>query len=431
MKHLLIATVFLLSSIVVFAQCTPNAPTGNPGVTPDPDNIPCVERGVPFDFTMQTENYDTFSATFSGFAVDVVVNFMRIDSITNLPCGLTWESDTTQYGPGETGCIRVSGTTYEPVGQYRLGIYMTANFTIVQLSQTFEQGGEVSSLIQQLEQFTGPLGIDIAYVSNVIEPAANCPARNVNSTDVSSGATCPTLTVAIDGATSICSGASTTLTAATEFARGSVAYSWSTGDTTGSITVNAVDTYSVTVDDGSNTATASANVTTGSAPSAVFTATTSDAVVTVSNTTQNASSYLWTYGDGTTSTLQSPAAHTYTANGTFTITLIATNSCGSDTTTQDVTITGVFINSVSYDLSFDVFPNPSTGNVSLNFSADNSSVYDLSIYDLSGKNVYAEKIAVTAGTVQKQLDLTALPKGIYTLRLNSESGFGVKKLQLN
>lgn len=308
---------------------------------------------------------------------------------------------------------------------------MTANFTIVQLSQTFEQGGEVSSLIQQLEQFTGPLGIDIAYVSNVIEPAANCPARNVNSTDVSSGATCPTLTVAIDGATSICSGASTTLTAATEFARGSVAYSWSTGDTTGSITVNAVDTYSVTVDDGSNTATASANVTTGSAPSAVFTATTSDAVVTVSNTTQNASSYLWTYGDGTTSTLQSPAAHTYTANGTFTITLIATNSCGSDTTTQDVTITGVFINSVSYDLSFDVFPNPSTGNVSLNFSADNSSVYDLSIYDLSGKNVYAEKIAVTAGTVQKQLDLTALPKGIYTLRLNSESGFGVKKLQLN
>lgn len=430
MKSILIATAFLLSSIIGFAQCTPNAPTGNPGVFPPPDSIPCVEKGVPYDFTMQTENFDSFTFTVQGFTVNALVNWTRIDSVENFPCGLTWQSDQTQYVAGETGCIKVSGTSNEPVGQYPLKIYLTMDLTIDFIgNQQFS--GELNELIAQLEQYTGPQGYDFRYVSRVINNGGNCPARDTTSDLLASGDVCPTLDVTIDGATSICAGASTTLTATTAFAAGTVTYNWSNGATTETITVNSTGTYSVTVDDGANTATASVNVTTGSAPTTAFTATTNDATVSVNNTTTNATSYAWNYGDGTTSTLQNPAAHTYASNGTFTITLIATNSCGSDTASHDVTITGVFINSVSYDLSFDVFPNPSTGNVSLNFSADNSSSYDLNIYDLSGKNVYAEKITATAGNVQKQLDLTALPKGIYTLRLNSEGGFGVKKLQLN
>jgi len=434
MKSILVATALLLSSIIGFAQCTPNAATGTPGITPSPDNVTCITRGTPYSTTMQLENFSSFNTP----AGAVTMVSATIDSLVNFPCGITWQSDKLTYAAGETGCILVSGTTTDAVGQYKLEIYMTITLNIPFLGQQ-TQSGEISSLIQTLNNFApGTINVDLDYYSRVIQ-SGNCPAidtsGSANNLTASGGATCPSLVlgVSISGNTSVCAGIPTTLTATATNPDGNVAYSWNTGATTQSITVNlsSTTTYSVTVTDNSASATDSHTVTVNSAPNTAFTATENGADVTFSSTTSGATSYAWDFGDSTTSTLQSPPVHTYADNGAYTITLIATNSCGSDTATQDVTITGVFINSVEYDLNFDVFPNPSTGNISLNFSAENASAYDLNIHDLSGKNVYAEKITATAGNVQKQLDLTALPKGIYTLRLTSESGFGVKKLQLN
>ncbi len=70
------------------------------------------------------------------------------------------------------------------------------------------------------------------------------------------------------------------------------------------------------------------------APAAAFTyALTSFLTITCTNTSTNASSYLWDFGDGTTSTLANPS-HTYAANGSYNICLTATNACGSATTCQ-------------------------------------------------------------------------------------------------
>ena len=49
-------------------------------------------------------------------------------------------------------------------------------------------------------------------------------------------------------------------------------------------------------------------------------------------------SYLWNFGDGTTSTLQNPIK-TYSNPGDYTVTLSVTNSVGTDTVTQTVTVT--------------------------------------------------------------------------------------------
>lgn len=46
-------------------------------------------------------------------------------------------------------------------------------------------------------------------------------------------------------------------------------------------------------------------------------------------TTNGATSWAWNFGDGNTSTLQNPS-NTYTTNGTYTVTLTATNAFGSD-----------------------------------------------------------------------------------------------------
>jgi PKD repeat protein len=67
----------------------------------------------------------------------------------------------------------------------------------------------------------------------------------------------------------------------------------------------------------------------GNKPNTAFTFEANGREVTFTNTTTGADSYLWDFGDGTTSTAQNPV-HTYTG-GPFTVTLSGTNSNGTST----------------------------------------------------------------------------------------------------
>lgn len=53
----------------------------------------------------------------------------------------------------------------------------------------------------------------------------------------------------------------------------------------------------------------------------------------------NNPTYLWDFGDGTTSTIKNPGSHTYATPGTYTVTLKITNSCGTSTFSQSITVT--------------------------------------------------------------------------------------------
>lgn len=57
---------------------------------------------------------------------------------------------------------------------------------------------------------------------------------------------------------------------------------------------------------------------------------------TFTNTTYNGDSFLWDFGDGQTSTLQTPPIHYYPDSGSFIVELIATNTYGSDTITDTI-----------------------------------------------------------------------------------------------
>ncbi|MCB8944289.1 MAG: PKD domain-containing protein [Ardenticatenaceae bacterium] len=78
------------------------------------------------------------------------------------------------------------------------------------------------------------------------------------------------------------------------------------------------------------------------APTAAFTHSTPN-VTTLPTTFQNASSgtgnlsYLWEFGDGATSTLESPT-HQYTISNTYTITLTVTNAQGSDSFVDTISV---------------------------------------------------------------------------------------------
>ena len=84
-------------------------------------------------------------------------------------------------------------------------------------------------------------------------------------------------------------------------------------------------------------------------PEAAFTAVISENCtrnITITNESEHVTSYLWAFGDGTTSTEVAPT-HTYAANGTYTITLTATNAFGSNSATQQIEVSVPEISSVT------------------------------------------------------------------------------------
>ncbi|MEL7535409.1 MAG: PKD domain-containing protein, partial [Bacteroidota bacterium] len=56
----------------------------------------------------------------------------------------------------------------------------------------------------------------------------------------------------------------------------------------------------------------------------------------------NANSYFWNFGDGGTSSEQNPE-HIYASNATYTVSLITTNDCGSDTLVREVSMSTVSV----------------------------------------------------------------------------------------
>ena len=124
-------------------------------------------------------------------------------------------------------------------------------------------------------------------------------------------------------------------------------WSWTFGDEGTSTVQNPSHTYNnpgkytvsltVTNQFGSNTETKTDYITVLPKPTADFVAepTSGDAPLTVQFTdqsTDNPTSWQWDFGDGGSSTEQNPS-HTYTNPGKYTVSLTATNDCGSDTKT--------------------------------------------------------------------------------------------------
>ncbi len=233
MKTILSTAVLLTCCISAFSQpCIPNAPTGNAGIHPPPDSIPCIERNVPYDFTMQLENFDTVAV--SGFTFSFSVDSIHINDIVNLPCGINWQASSLTILKGETACIRVFGTTNEEVGQYPLRVYVTIYVNIS--GNPNQVSGELSDLARQLAA-VGGVSYNYKYVSRVINAGDPCPPR-----DTTSVRTVGNSDVSISVS---CAGAGIVLQATP----GMASYSWSTGDITSSASVTSTGNYSVTVTD--------------------------------------------------------------------------------------------------------------------------------------------------------------------------------------
>jgi len=145
--------------------------------------------------------------------------------------------------------------------------------------------------------------------------------------------------------------------------------------------------------------------------------------VILNNISANATSYTWTLGNGVTSNLLNPGV-TYTANGTYTITLIAANDCYADTFSQVINITDVGVNELklaSGALQF--YPNPARNVINI----ENKKCTDCSliIYNYEGKLVYYRPQIPD----DLKINVSDFTKGIYLVKLiDKENKSTSKKL---
>ena len=259
------------------------------------------------------------------------------------------------------------------------------------------------------------------YFVTVTDPSG-CSDRDTISIQVN---TPPTITVSSD--TAICVGGQATLTAS-----GGTGYLWSNGAPTQSITVSPTTStaYYVTVTD-SNICTASdfviVNVLPGS--TSQFTHTVSGSTAVFTNQSSNANTYNWNFGDNTTSNAVNPS-HTYTQNGTFTVTLTVTGPCGSATFTQVVTITQVgLVEQGSLSDGINVYPNPNNGVFTLAINANLGDVV-IEVVDMQGRVVYASNENNVQTGFTKQIGMETASSGMYMLRMTSANQVHVVKMNV-
>ncbi len=97
-------------------------------------------------------------------------------------------------------------------------------------------------------------------------------------------------------------------------------------------------TLTVSNSTGSNTYMQEAYITALDIPTASFDASINLDTIFLNDNSTNANSYLWIFGDGNTDSTANPGIHVYEQDGTYTVLLITTNSCGSDTASTQITI---------------------------------------------------------------------------------------------
>lgn len=124
-------------------------------------------------------------------------------------------------------------------------------------------------------------------------------------------------------------------------------------------------------------------------------------------------SWAWLFGDGGNSNLQNPS-NTYTAVGTYTVTLLSSHGACSDTAYSDVTV----INTSSIEESqyaISIYPNPANNEISI--EGLNGALSMVELYSMDGKLMLQSEMQ--DGT----LNIEALPSGSYILVVRNDEIF--------
>lgn len=150
-------------------------------------------------------------------------------------------------------------------------------------------------------------------------------------------------------------------------------------------------------------------------PIATFININTNETFTFNNTSQNAISYAWDFGDGNTSTDENPT-HTYATIGDFTVTLTITNCEKTDATTNDITVNALGVGDEEHNANFTLVKNPVDNILEIESSKFNSGNYTLEVYSVIGQRIFKKQSILETN---QKINTSALQSGIYLIQVLS------------
>jgi PKD repeat protein len=153
-----------------------------------------------------------------------------------------------------------------------------------------------------------------------------------------------------------------------------------------------------------------------------FTFTTVGGAVTFTNASTGASTYTWRFGNPTNSTSTSASpTFTYTANGNYTVQIIATSAAGCvDSTSKVVAITRVGINETKYGYGLNIYPNPTQEVLNIDLKSTPLMNDELLVLDGLGKIKSVQLL-----TQLVQLTTTQWSAGIYFIAIRRDGNLQI------
>jgi PKD repeat protein len=155
-------------------------------------------------------------------------------------------------------------------------------------------------------------------------------------------------------------------------------------------------------------------------PAANYTQLINNQTVTFTNSSTNATSYLWDFGDGMTSTEASPV-HTYISAQTYTVKLTASNQCSSTTKTGFVVLT-TKVQELTSDYKLNILPNPSSGDFSVQLESPRTEDVQLNLFNAQGALLKTITGVSKPGLNTFPFEGLHLSKGMYQLKVVTEGG---------
>jgi PKD repeat protein len=229
-------------------------------------------------------------------------------------------------------------------------------------------------------------------------------------------------TVSITGAAPVCAGDSVMLTASSGDTIATYQWQLNGSDIVGAndstYQAMAAGDYTVIVTNsaGCSATSSIATITVLPLPVAGYSFTVIGDSVSFTNTSADGISYSWDFDDGSPLDTNASPSHIYTANGSYDVILIVTNSCGSDTITQTITITTIGIQDALNAGAFHVYPNPVSEMLNIDMNVSSAQDVTISIINSLGQVKYSEMRNVS-GNSNLQIDVSDLARGYYTLQV--------------
>lgn len=143
----------------------------------------------------------------------------------------------------------------------------------------------------------------------------------------------------------------------------------------------------------------------------------------------NVSTYLWDFGDGSaTSTAMNPQ-HTYTSGGHYVVIIKVFNDCGSYEVSLAINVdivTGI----VTLDrdqANVTMYPNPAKDYINIDNKSDDVKMQEVSVFSTMGALVYTHK---ADNAKSHKLAVQGLASGMYSIRILTDKGYVIRKLEI-